>query len=128
MSKMVMQETILSPKKLAILATAGNIKRIDSIRAAADEKHNAQIAQYKESAAKIATITASFNRKADENGRLFGSVSENDLAQYLIEKGVKVHRSNIIIEETLKQLGEHTVKVSFAQDIDVDLKVIIEKE
>lgn len=118
----------LIPKKLAILATAGNIKKVEAIKADAEEKQNVLIAQYKENAAKIANLSAEFTRKADENGHLFGSVSENDIVNYLLENGLTVHKSQIVIAETLKEVGEFSVKVSFTQDIVADLKIVINKE
>ena len=60
----------LIPKKLAILATAGNIKRIDSIRAAADESTMLKLHNIKKNSYNYSI----FNRKADENGRLFFSI------------------------------------------------------
>jgi large subunit ribosomal protein L9 len=118
----------LIPKKFAILATDGNIKKIEAIKSVAQEKHNELVKQYKETAHKIAQLSANFKRRAEDTGHLFGSVSDNDIVHFLTENGLNVHKNHIQIEKAIKTVGEHTVKVSFMQDICAELKITVEKE
>lgn len=118
----------LIPKKYAILATTGNVKKVESIKQVAQEKQNVLIAQYKDTAAKIAQLQAKFVKKAEDNGHLFGSVSENDIAHYLTEQGLSVHKNNVILDKPIKELGEFTVNIHFMYDVKAELKVAVEKE
>lgn len=118
----------LLPKKLAIPATKGNIARIEKIKKKAEIERLEQENKYKALAASIDGTELRFVRKADENDHLYGSVSENDIAEDLEAKGFEVHKSNIKLDKHLKELGAHTVKIAFAPDIVGEIQVIIEKE
>jgi len=118
----------LIPKNFAILATEGNIKKIEAIKSVAQEKHNELVKQCKETAQKIGMLSANFKRRSEDSGHLFGSVSDNDIVSFLSENGLNVHKNHILIEKPIKTVGEHTVKISFMQDINVELKVTVEKE
>lgn len=118
----------LIPNKLAIIATQGNVKKIEGIKNIAQEKQNEMIKQFKETAHKVSQLSATFVRKAEETGHLFGSVSEIDIAHYLTEQGLSIHKNHIIMEKPIKELGEYQVKISFMTDINAELKVLVEKE
>jgi large subunit ribosomal protein L9 len=119
----------LIPKNYAILATEGNIKKIEGIKAVATEKHNALLAQFREIAEKINHVgQASFIKKAEESGHLFGSVSENDIVHFLSEKGINIHKNNVVMDKVIKTVGEYSVTINFMNDIKADLKVSVEKE
>jgi large subunit ribosomal protein L9 len=118
----------LLPHKFAIIATKNNLNRIDTIKKDAEIARLEVENKYKAIALKLADVELSFIRKADENGHLFGSVSENDIVKALEEKEFEIHRSNVNLEKHLKELGTFDVEIMFTSDIITKVKVDIENE
>jgi len=118
----------LLPNKFAIIATKNNITRIEAIRKDAEIARLEVENKYKAIVLKLADVELSFNRKADENGHLFGSVSESDIAAALEEKDLEVHKSNVNMDKHLKEIGSFDVEIAFTSEITANLKVNIESE
>ena len=118
----------LLPRGIAIVANAYNLSKVEAIRKDAELARLELENKYKAIAAQVADVILTFKRKADEQEHLFGSVSENDIADVLAEKGLEVHRSNIKMENHLKSIGEFQVAISFPGDINSSLKVVVEKD
>ena len=118
----------LLPKNKAILAKSGNLKQIESIKARAEAKKLQEYDNLKNIAEQLKNDTLEFIRKADENGHLFGSVSERDIIEHYNNKGIKLQRTMVELESHLKQVGEFEVNLAVANDINIPIKVIISKE
>ncbi|MFC1887915.1 50S ribosomal protein L9 [Candidatus Cloacimonadota bacterium] len=118
----------LLPRKFAIIATKNNINKIESIKKEAEIAKLEIENKYKAIALKLADVELSFVRKADENGHLFGSVSEIDIANALEEKELEVHKSNVNLSKHLKELGSFDVEILFTTEITANIKVNIENE
>jgi large subunit ribosomal protein L9 len=65
-------------------------------------------------------------RRAEEDGKLFGSVSEIDIVKYLADNDVVVQKNHVIMDKHIKTTGEYEVKISFTPEIYSVLKVKIE--
>ena len=118
----------LIPKKLAKLLdnkTMNETKgKIDSIKHKKDEDvKNSNIIKEK--------IEKTFIRikvKVGSNGKIFGSVTEKDIAENIKEKlQLTVDKKKIIIEPPIKEIGEHTVKLKLAEGITAKLKISVGK-
>ena len=118
----------LIPKKFAIVATPSNLKRIESIEADAKAKADKKNEEYRKLANKISNLEATFLRKADLEGKLFGSVSEIDIINFLAENEVTCAKNHVIIEKPIKHTGEYEIKISFSNEISTILKVKVDAE
>ena len=118
----------LIPRKLAIPATPKNLKLQEHHLRAVEIKRSKQLSGAQEVADRIGQVTLSFTRKAGESGRLFGSVTNMDLADALEQKGLPVERKTIILNEPIKDLGEFEVMVKLHSEVSATLKVRVEKE
>lgn len=118
----------LLPKKLAIIATSKNLAKVEAIKKQAELAKLEIENKYKALALRIKDVELIFTRKADENGHLFGSVSEKDISETLAEKGIEIHRSVVNIEKHLKEIGSFEVPIVFTSEITASLKVVINKE
>jgi large subunit ribosomal protein L9 len=118
----------LIPKKLALGATAGNMKNLEHIR----RQHDAKASRIKGDAealrGRLESLTLEVSRQASEEGKLFGSVTSQDVADFLQANGITVERRRIHLEEPIKALGEHTVEVRIHPDVTGQLKVHVERE
>jgi large subunit ribosomal protein L9 len=116
----------LFPKKYAIPATTANMKKIESIEAEAKAKADKKNEEYRQMAEKIATLQATFSRRAEEDGKLFGSVSETDIIKFLADNDVVCHKSNVLMDKHIKNTGEFDINISYTGEISANLKVIVE--
>ena len=97
------------------------VKRIELEKAAADKLAAAQAM-----AEKMSGRTVHITQKAGVDGRLFGSVTNNDIAEALTRIDFKVAKSQVRLPNgPLKTIGEHTVTVSPHTDVVVDVKVVV---
>ena len=118
----------LLPKKLAIIANKHNLSKLEQIKKEAEAEKMALENEYKLLVDKINNMELIFVRKADENGHLFGSVSEHDIVEELEKQEIKIHKSNVEMEKHLKEIGEFEVKIVFTSSISANLKIKVEKE
>ncbi len=118
----------LLPKKLAIVATKNNMNRVATIKEKAEVERLKKLDELKAWAKALENVVIRFERKADENGHLFGSVSETDIAHELDKKEMDIHKSMIQMEKHIKEIGETMVPVKFSAEVVANLKVIVAKE
>ncbi len=118
----------LLPRKFAIVATPANMKQLQSIKEKALNEKEQNLQQLKMVADAINYAEILFVRKVDENGHLYGSVSESDIVHSLAEKGIEVQRNMVEMEHHLKDIGEFKVQIVLAKDILASLTVKIEQE
>jgi large subunit ribosomal protein L9 len=118
----------LLPRKLALAATPGNMKRLEKIRATFAKRE----ATEKESAQKLAELLASVSvtltRKAGENDQLFGSVTSSDIADALAAQGYNVDKRKIQLDEPIKLVGEYQVNLKLHHDVSASVKLTVQRE
>ena len=118
----------LLPRNLAVEATAGNVKGIESERAALLKKEAKERSTAEGQAQQIGALQLEFKRKAGEQGALYGSVTSMDVAEALRERGYEIDRHRIHLREPLKRVGEYTVPVRLHREVTIDLKVRVAPE
>jgi len=118
----------LLPKKLALTATAGNLKNLDHIKTQQQAKADRVKGDAETVRARIEALTYEERRQASEEGKLFGSVTAQDIADFLQKHGVKIERRRIQLDEPIKALGETPVTVRLHPEVTAELKVNIVRE
>jgi large subunit ribosomal protein L9 len=115
----------LIPKKLALSATAGNLTNLDHIKKQQDAKAGRIKADAEALRARIEGLVYEERRQASEEGKLFGSVTSQDIADFLGRNGVKIERRRISLDEPIKTLGESSVGVRIHPEVVAQLKVTV---
>jgi large subunit ribosomal protein L9 len=118
----------LIPKKLALSATAGNLKNLAHIKRQQDAKADRVKADADALRAKIEALVYEERRQASEEGKLFGSVTSQDIADFLGTRGVPMDRKRITLDEPIKALGEHSVSMRLHADVVAQLRVNVVRE
>ena len=118
----------LLPQGLATLATKGNVKQIESERAALLKKAAVEKSTAEAQKEQMDAITLEFERKAGDGGTLFGSVTSMDIAAALQEKGYEIDRKRIVLRDPIKETGEYTVKVKLHREVALEVPVIVKAE
>jgi large subunit ribosomal protein L9 len=118
----------LIPKRLALSATAGNLKNLDHIKKQQEAKADRVKADAESLRARIEALVYEERRQASEEGKLFGSVTAQDIADFLGTRGIKMDRRRITLEEPIKALGEFSVSMRLHHDVTAQLKVSVVRE
>ena len=118
----------LLPRKLAVEATASNVKQIEQERARLLQKEAAERSTAEGQAEKIRSVALEFKRKSGETGALYGSVTSMDIAEALKQRGYEIDRHRIHLAEPIKRLGEFTVPVRLHREVSLDLHVKVAPE
>ncbi|MDD2494515.1 MAG: 50S ribosomal protein L9 [Tissierellia bacterium] len=116
----------LFPKNLAIEATPSNLKNLENAKKIQDEKEKEIYEEAKKLEEELTKITIVIKSKAGENGKLFGSITNKEIADNLeAEKGVSIDKRKIELEEAIKSVGEYSVKVRLHPKVVAKLNVIV---
>jgi len=118
----------LMPMGLAVLATSGSLKQIDHIKAKAAVQRAALNNEMSGLAEMMAGLVLTFNSKAGETGKLYGSITTQQIADAINEKfGSKVdHRQ--IESQPIRLLGEHKARVRLTIDLTPEIKINVLRE
>jgi large subunit ribosomal protein L9 len=118
----------LLPKKLAYLATPGNLKVIEAERQSLLRKD----AKQKDDAEKLQQILdkveVSIRRKVGEHDMLYGSVTNSDVADALEQKGFQIEKRKIHMDDHIKALGEFSIPIRLFKDVTAHIKLKVEPE
>jgi large subunit ribosomal protein L9 len=113
----------LLPKGLAVEPTPGNVKKIEARRIEIErmerDRREQQVALLKQ----LEGVEVTLERKANEQGHLFGSVSATDIAKALVAQGFNINPDDVNLPGKLDRIEKYTCRISFASDLSTDLKV-----
>ena len=118
----------LLPQKLAVLATPGALKQVEKIRSQAEIRRTEQNAELKGLAEQINGITVVFAAKAGETGKLYGSITTQDVATAIQEKTRFEVKKQQIDMQPIRNLGEYTAHVRLTMDLVPEVKIIVHRE
>ena len=118
----------LIPRSYAYLATPGAMKALEFEKKQFAKKQALEKADAETLAAKFAEVQVSIQMKVGEEGKLYGSVTAQMIADELAKQKFNVDRRNIIIEESIKTLGVFDVKIKIYTDVYAAIKVWVISE
>jgi len=115
----------LLPRKLAVEATANNVRQIQGERAALVKREAKERSTADAQAEQLRSLTLKFERKVGEAGVLYGSVTSMDIAHALKEQGYEIDRRRIVLREPIKRFGNYQVPVRLHREVTVELPVSV---
>ena len=121
----------LVPQGLAYEASPENIQRLEAEQKARKERTRREYLEASRRAAQLTGLSLTFQVKAGEEGKLFGSVTNADVAERLNSLGeldYEVDKRTVLLEEPLKELGDYQVGVKLHTDVIVDVPVSVVRE
>ncbi|MDE3083714.1 MAG: 50S ribosomal protein L9 [Verrucomicrobiota bacterium] len=111
----------LLPRKLAVPVTRANRKQIEALKKRRGEREAHELNGAQELAKKIEATSIAFAVKTGEGGKMFGSITGNDLYDRLVAAGFALDKRRIHLFTPIKTLGKHTVKIKLHPDVTVEL-------
>ena len=114
----------LLPRKMAIEATADNVNTMKMNDKAKAEQQAREKAQAQEFAARLKEITVEIHAKSGNGGKLFGSITSQEIADALKQQqGIVIDRKKIVQDEPIKSYGSYTVRAKLGFDIVAQISV-----
>src|SRR5271155_875469 len=118
----------LLPRKLALEASAGNMKRLEKMRATFAKKEATEKGDAQKLAELLAPVSLELTRKAGDNDQLFGSVTTADISEALAAKGFTIDKKKITLAEPIKVVGEYDIPIKLHREITATVKLAVKKE
>lgn len=119
----------LIPQGKALPATAANLEMFESRRAELEKSANEALADAKARSEQLVDKEFVIVRKAGEEGKMFGSVTNGDIADAISATGVSVAKREVRLPEgAIRELGQYTIAIHLHTDINVDVVIRVEAE
>jgi len=118
----------LLPRKLAYLATPGNLKVIEFERQSLVRKETKQKGEAEQLKAMLDKVEVTIRRKVGEQNTLYGSVTNSDVADELEKKGFQIEKRKIHMDDHIKQIGEFDIPIRLFKDVTSTIKLKVEPE
>jgi len=115
----------LLPRGLAIEASSRNLKELEHQKRVVADRRLRAAKTAGAVADKLAAISLTFNLRAGEDGKLFGSVTNQDIHRGLEERGFPIERRRILLDEPIKTLGDHKVTINVGPDTKATVPVTV---
>ncbi len=117
----------LIPRGLAVEATQGNVQDLAHKQKQEEQRKQKEKEAALDLAARIEAMTVVLKVKVGEKGRLFGSVTNKEIAEVLEkEYNLKLDKRKFELKETIKSIGEHTITVKLHPEVNGTLKIRVE--
>lgn len=118
----------LVPRGLAVAADERNVAQLQHFKRVAAAKAARLLEEAKATAARLAQTAVTIKQEAGEDNKLFGSVTNRDIAAALEAEGIEVDRRAIQLDEPIRNLGVFTVSVKVHKDVEAPVKVYVIKK
>lgn len=120
----------LLPQGLAYEASEANLKRVEEEQREAEERARRDFLEGRRRLSQLEGTVLDFMARASDEGKLFGSISANDIEEKLNTLGVdfEIERRQILLEEPLKEIGTHRVGIRFHSEVESEIEVRIARE
>jgi len=118
----------LFPKKFAVEANTKNLKEFEHNKKVIIERAAKLKESFKSVADKLSSLSLTIKAKTGEDDKLFGSVTNMNIAEALASEGFDIDKKKIIIDEPIKRLGEYSVAIKLHHDLLTEVKVHVVQE
>lgn len=115
----------LLPNGAAVVADAGALKNWERHRVEREERDRTERAEAEATAERLREMKLQVAVKAGERNRLFGSVTNREIAELIAREGIEVDRHAIHLREPIKTVGDHRVDVRLMHGLEVPLTVTV---
>lgn len=115
----------LLPYQKALRATKDNIAYFDAQKKVLEADNLKRREEAEKVAKKISGLKVAIIRQASEAGQLYGSVTARDIADAVVEKGFKIERGQVRMEQSYKILGLYPIKISLHPEVTVEITINI---
>lgn len=117
----------LMPRGMAVKATKGGVRHVDSLKRAHTSRSNQAKAEAEQVAARLLATPITIEAHAGEEGKLFGSVTTSDIAEAIDKQAtIRVDRHDVHLTEPIRSVGTHEVRVHLFAEVDPVITITVE--
>ncbi len=113
----------LIPRNIAVVKNAANLKTLAQMQKSLDKKRAKRKMEAEILKGKISDITVVIPMKVAENGKLYGSVSQQTIVDALKEKEIDINKRDVHMEKHIKELGEFEVEIKLYHNVNSNAKI-----
>jgi large subunit ribosomal protein L9 len=118
----------LIPQGIAVPASEGNKKTVAEAKKLSEKREEKKLKEARQLAKKIEGVPCTIPVNVGEEEKLFGSVTSQEIADFLKKEGIEIDKRDIELEEPIKQLGVYSVKIMLYKYVSAKLKVWVVKD
>jgi large subunit ribosomal protein L9 len=118
----------LLPRKLAVAATPANLQNVQHLKRQRLREEAKARDEAQATATRLQALTLQVTARASEDGRLYGSVTAQDVVQFLEGHAIAVEKRRIGLDEPIKAVGEYRVPVRLHPEVTAELGVVVARE
>lgn len=121
----------LIPKKIAIVKNKASLRTLEQMQKNLEKKRALRVMEAEALKGKILEITLTIPMKVADNGKLYGSVSQQVIVDALKENGIEINKRDVHMENHIKDLGKYEIEVKLYHSVNANIKINvtnIEKE
>ena len=120
----------LLPRGMADVASEANLRRIEEERRRAEERAKRDYLEARRRASQLEGVVLVFHARAGEDGKLFGSVTNADVAERLRERGLdfELDRRSVSVDDPIKTIGVHGATIRLHKEVEISVEVRVEGE
>ena len=118
----------LLPRGLGMPVNAANKAMVVKEKKASEARLAKEKSEFESLAGRIGGLRFVAPRKVGENEMLYGSVTAGDIADFLKSKGIEIDKRKVILDEAIKTLGEHEVKIKLHPEVLASVRLLVTKE
>lgn len=116
----------LFPRKLALEASEGALKTIADKKSAEANRKNMELQAAKDLADKLSKIEVTIKTKAGDNGKLFGSITNKDVAEVIkSQHKIEIDKKKIVMNDAIKSVGTYQAEIKVYPEVSAKVKVTI---
>ncbi len=115
----------LLPKNQAVIASPAALRRVESLKLLRTERERKELEEAQETAKKISKLSSTVELQCGEGGKVFGSVTANDIAQALAQRGYPLERRAVQLEEPIKKLGIFEIPIRLHAQVTAQFKLTV---
>lgn len=118
----------LIPQGKAIMASDGALRQLELMREKAERRAELTVEKAQDMAERLETLSVTIPVTVGEEERIHGSVTNQDVADALAERGIEIDRRKITLDQDISTLGEYTATINLISEIKQQIKVWVVKE
>lgn len=117
----------LFPKKMALRENKKNIEHYEKIKEDIKIKESKKLEDAKQTIESIKQLDIKFIKESDEKGQLYGAISKKEILNFLKENQINIHSDDIILNQQIRNIGEHEILINPYTDIQETIKINVLK-
>lgn len=113
----------LIPRNIAVIKNAGNLKALAQMQKSLEKKRAKRKMEAEILKGKIVDISVMIPVKVAENGKLYGSVSPQNIVDALKEKEIDINKKDVHMDKHIKELGEYEIEIKLYHSVNANIKI-----